>query len=177
MLGSTSPHTQSWNCSASFLRLWKMHLYKLGSVMKLSCWTPPLVGDGIIHHPFGESLAFTLFVCKSRILHTSARQNKGSPLPATEVRICPNWAFSKVLIAFIVLLLWKITGNEETASPFPLQYTSKAGFPLQISTGVRCRYVFRWGIKIPPTVIVCGFPPPLSMYCTAKVRQIHEPCK
>ena len=36
----------------------------------------------------------------------------------------------------------KITGNRKTASPFPLYYTSKAGFPLQISTGVRCRYVF-----------------------------------
>ena len=44
--------------------------------------------------------------------------------------------------SFIVVHFWKITGNRKTASPFPLQYTSKAGFPLQISTGVRCRYVF-----------------------------------
>ena len=36
----------------------------------------------------------------------------------------------------------KVLGNRKTASPFPLNYTSKAGFPLQISTGVRCRYVF-----------------------------------
>ena len=36
----------------------------------------------------------------------------------------------------------KVLGNRKTASPFPLNFTSKAGFPLQISTGVRCRYVF-----------------------------------
>ena len=36
----------------------------------------------------------------------------------------------------------KVLGNRKTASPFPLNFTYKAGFPLQISTGVRCRYVF-----------------------------------
>ena len=44
-------------------------------------------------------------------------------------------------------------GDRKTASPFPLRYTSKAGFPLQISTGVRCRYVFPCGIKNTATVI------------------------
>lgn len=41
----------------------------------------------------------------------------------------------------------KVVGNRKTALPFPLRYTYKAGFPLQISTGVQCRYVCRQGIK------------------------------
>ena len=111
--------------------------------MKYACCVPPFVRRGIVCTPFWLRRGRTFETCcKSNARQMSARQNNGSPLSATEVRICPNLAFSKILIAFIEVLLWKITGNEETASPFPLQYTSKAGFPLQISTGVRCRYVF-----------------------------------
>ena len=94
--------------------------------------------------PSLRSVVFTwLGFPNPKILHKSARQNNGSPLSDTEVRICPNWAFSKILIdSFIEVLLWKFTGDRKTASPFPLNFTYKAGFPLQISTGVRCRYVF-----------------------------------
>ena len=62
-----------------------------------------------------------------------------------------------------------VSGDRKTASPFPLHYTSKAGFPLQISTGGTMPICFPMWHKKYRQRIVCGYQPPLRCVMRRKI--------
>uniref|UniRef100_UPI0025EE94E1 hypothetical protein n=1 Tax=Prevotella sp. TaxID=59823 RepID=UPI0025EE94E1 len=52
--------------------------------------------------PFSSRIT-TPFCFSPSTLHTSARQNQGSPLSSLTVLILPNSGLSKILISFVII--------------------------------------------------------------------------
>ena len=125
--GSTSEVTHLRKALAEGLRLSRITSYSPSSLTKLAICVPPLVERGSVEMTPFSSRITTPFCFSPSTLHTSARQNQGSPLSSLTVLILPNSGLSKILISFLIIFM--INLNKKHSQP--------SGVPCGVPSGLR----------------------------------------